>query len=47
VTGLSGVVTGIRGDATGIRGNIDDCQLTDAERKSGLNMQSLVNTEIT
>ena len=42
VTGLSGHVTGLSGDVTGLRGNVDECELTAAERASGVDIKNLV-----
>lgn len=45
VTDLRGNVTGLRGDATGLRGDLDACEITDAERKHGIDVATLVRSE--
>jgi hypothetical protein len=45
VTGLRGYVTGLRGDVTGLRGDVDDCELTGAERSSGVDIKNLIQPE--
>lgn len=42
VSGLRGDVSGIFGDATGIQGDLDDCELTDEERKRGVDIEALI-----
>ena len=42
VSGLRGDVTGLRGDATSLRGYVDDCKLTNKERKNGVNIGDLI-----
>ena len=39
---LRGDVSGLRGDVSGLRGNIDDCDLSDNDRKAGVDVASLV-----
>ena len=39
---LRGEITGFYGDATGITGNLDKCELTDEERKAGVDICDLV-----
>ena len=39
---LWGEISGLRGDCTDIIGNLDDCELTDEERKKGVNIQDLI-----
>lgn len=39
---VDGVHSDIHGDVSGIRGNIDDCQLTDEERKSGIEIKDII-----
>ena len=41
-TGLRGDCTGLWGDCTGLRGSLDKCNLTDAERENGVNVNDLV-----
>lgn len=42
VSGLKGNVTGIIGDASGVRGDIEECNLTQAERDTGVQIESLI-----
>lgn len=42
LTGIRGDLTGIFGDLTGIRGNLDDCEITEEERKNGIDIQDLI-----
>lgn len=42
VSGICGDVSGIRGDVSGIRGNIDECGLTEDDRKRGVNISDLI-----
>ena len=42
VSGLSGDVSGLSGDVSGLRGNVDDCSITDEERKNGIDVKDLV-----
>ena len=39
---ISGDVSGISGNVRWIRGNVDDAKLTEAERKAGVDILSLV-----
>ena len=32
----------MRGDLSGVWGDIDDCELTDEDRKNGINIENLV-----
>lgn len=41
-SGLTGDCTGIWGDCTGISGNIYACEITDEEKKNGINIETLV-----
>ena len=48
-TGLSGNCSGLWGDCTGLSGNcsglsgdLDDCKITDEERKKGVNINDLI-----
>ena len=41
---LRGEITGLRGDATAIIGKLDECELTDEERKAGVDICDLVKT---
>ena len=42
VSGIRGNVSGITGDVSGIRGDIDDCDITDEERKNGIDIGDLI-----
>ena len=42
VSGIWGNVSGITGDVSGIRGDIDECEITDTERKSGIDITDLI-----
>lgn len=33
---------GLQGDASGLRGDVDDCELTEADRKNGVDVDCLV-----
>ena len=37
-----GDLSGVRGDLSGVWGDIDDCELTDEDRKNGINIENLV-----
>ena len=43
ITGLYGNITGLTGNITGLTGDIDDCEITNEERKAGINIQDLIN----
>ena len=42
VSGLRGDVSGLRGEVSGLRGNVDTCEITDEERKIGVDILQLV-----
>ena len=42
LSGVWGDLSGVRGDLFGVRGDIDDCELTDEDRKNGINIENLV-----
>lgn len=42
VTGLFGNVSGLSGNCTNIVGNLDNCEITDEERKKGINIEELI-----
>ena len=42
VSNISGDVTGVSGDVTGITGNMDDCEISDEDRKNGININELI-----
>ena len=39
---LRGDCTGLRGDCTWLRGTLDACELSDAERSDGVDIETLV-----
>jgi len=41
-SGLRGNCTGLWGDCTGLEGNLDVCELTDAERRAGVDITKLI-----
>jgi len=41
-TCLSGDVSGLSGDVTGLCGDVDDCGLTEADRKRGVDVGCLI-----
>ena len=41
--GIRGNLTGISGDLTWISGNIDDCEITDEDRDSGIDINNLIS----
>ena len=43
LSGVRGDLTGVRGDLTGVRGNLDECQITDEDRKNGIDIEDLTN----
>ncbi len=43
VSGIRGDVSGIYGDVSGIRGNVDDCEITEEDRKRGIDISELIN----
>jgi len=44
-SGIYGNAFGIYGDATDISGNLDDCGITDEDRKVGVNINNYVEEE--
>ena len=42
VSGIWGDVSGIRGDVSGIWGDVDDAELTDDERRAGIDVSQLL-----
>jgi len=42
ISGLWGDISGLYGDISGLRGNIDDCLLTNKERKDGVDVVDLI-----
>ena len=45
VLGIYGNVSGIYGDVSGISGNLDDCEITEEERKEGININDLIKRD--
>ena len=44
IAGLVGEISsGLRGDCSGLRGDIDECKISDVERKAGLNISDLID----
>ena len=41
-SGLRGDISGIRGDVTNIQGNVNLCEITEKERKKGININDLI-----
>ena len=46
VSGLRGNVSWLRGNVSGLSGNTDDCELTEEDRESGLDISDLVESEV-
>ena len=42
VTSLSGYVTGLSGDVSGLRGDVDLCDISQADREAGIDIETLV-----
>ena len=42
VSDIRGDVSGIRGDVSGIWGNIDRCEISEEDRKKGVNISDLI-----
>ena len=40
---LSGDVSCLRGNVTGLSGNVNDCEITDSERKNGVKIEDLID----
>jgi len=38
-----GDLSGVRGNLFGVRGNLDECEITDDERRNGININDLVD----
>ena len=43
--GLHGDCSGIWGDCTGLHGDLDECEITDNDRKTGIKIESLIAPE--
>ena len=42
LTGISGDLTGVRGDLLGVRGDLDECEITQEDRKRGIDVEDLI-----
>ena len=42
LNGVRGDLTGVRGNLTGVRGNLDECGITDEQRKTGIDINTLI-----
>ena len=42
---ILGIHEGISGNVSGIRGDIDDCEISDEERKRGIKIEELIKEE--
>ena len=42
LTGVWGNLSGVRGNLTGVWGDLDKCEITDEERKEGIDIEDLV-----
>jgi prophage DNA circulation protein len=42
VSGISGNVSNISGNVSGISGNLDDCEITEEDRKKGIDIKDLI-----
>ena len=42
LSGVWGDLTGVSGDLSGVSGNIDDCEITDEDRKKGISIDDLI-----
>ena len=42
VSGIEGDVSGIRGNVSGIEGNVASCEITEEERKRGIDIKELI-----
>ena len=40
--GISGDLTGVRGDLLGVRGDLDECEITQEDRKRGIDVEDLI-----
>ena len=45
VSEISGNVSGIYGNVSGISGNLDDCEITEEERKEGIDINDLIKRD--
>ena len=42
VSGIYGDVSGISGDVSGISGNLDDCEIQESDRETGIDIKDLI-----
>ena len=42
LTEVSGNLTGVRGYLSGVSGDLDDCEITDEDRKKGISIDDLI-----
>ena len=42
LTGVRGNLTGVWGDLTGVWGDLDECEISDSDRKKGVNIEDLI-----
>ena len=42
-SGLRGDCSGLKGNCTGLRGNLDLCEITDSDRKEGVEITDLID----
>ena len=42
LSGISGDLTGVRGDLLGVRGDLDECEITQEDRKRGIDVEDLI-----
>ena len=42
-TGLSGDCSGLSGNCSDLRGDLDECEITEEERATGVNIEELVS----
>jgi len=44
-SGLTGDISGLTGDISDLWGNLDNCEITDEERKNGIKITDLINNQ--
>ena len=42
-SGLYGDCSGLRGDCSGLGGDLDECEITEEERATGVNIEELIS----
>jgi hypothetical protein len=42
ISGLRGNISGLRGDISGLTGDLDEAEITDEERRAGVDIASLI-----